>query len=640
MLTSLYNSIYGSSAQIQSRADSHVAHLEKHYFNKIFKNINAYIHELDVAALNSLRAFLERHKVDKNHEAIKNIDETISKVKSSAEPILNSQNSTGSLHKIINKSVHPPLPKAEKPALIKQDDTTYCDNGSLPLEDFKKFLEEKGGKLTRLVVTRDGNDFDDTYFSLIADKCPQLQEFCLGNGGNYVWKKLTDKGLEPIGLLKNLTVLEFNFYDTMTNLTSAPLEKILGQPHLQKNLQKFQFPERLASDTCLAALQNYQSLKRLKMPCYYCTEKAIASFFNSASISKSLENLELKTQITDSILTALGKCNALKTLMIYSIDSKECKTQTVTLGQCLSQKLQLEELVLKNITVDDKVAAPLANLKELRKIDFDDTFNLTWEGMENLCKDKVHLKELHLRKVMSYISEKCGLFTLKSLTSLRLDFTQKPDGWWNEYGQLTDKALQKLANVYGDQLEELSLNGINPVWGPCSTYFNPIGSFKALKKLIVCNCPEFNDQSLKTITANTLSGSLEHLELIGVPISDASISSFANLQKLSKLLIVNCFGLTEEGRKALVHCETLKNQLVALGLGNFEITKEMAIEIVKEYKFLERLSLTNSEPMPPYENELEKLAEERTPKVIIGFEEGKFFAQDIHLNFIDPFYSN
>lgn len=134
--------------------------------------------------------------------------------------------------------------------------------------------------------------------------------------------------------------------------------------------------------------------------------------------------------------------------------------------------------------------------------------------------------------------------------------------------------------------------------------------------------------------------SLEHLEMMGAAITNESVGLLEQFQKLSKLLIANCFGITEKGRQALTHSQALKDRLVAFGLGLFALSKDMAVEIIKDFKVLKNLSLYSSEPIPKMEDELEKLASQRSPEVDITFRWGSlddvFF--DIHINFGYPFW--
>ena len=565
----------------------------------LFRQINRYLHELDEDALRTLCSILTKYKVDKEHAIMKKIESTIIKVQSSAHPTLKTSRNT--LQKIF---ISPLTNKMSTPHV--EDDTSFIDDGSLSLDEFKKLLEQKGDKLTKLTVQRE--EFNEEYFTFMVDECPHLQELQLGaDGFNRKEKGLNDKSLEPIAKLQELTALKIKFtYEEYFSISQ--ITHLFEQPNLQKNLQQLELPEKLQPNSgYLAAIEKFQNLKSLILPRY--DEATLVALFNAPSLIKTVESLKYSGGITDSIGMALGKLQNLKSLHIHC--SKWNVQSPSSLAQGLASLIQLEKLIFRSIPVRDDIAASLENCMNLKKVSIDD-FDIGDPALTAMLKNKNKLETLDLRG-LSFITDKySALYELKALTSLRLQFKTHDSGFIIEDGGLNEAGLRKLAETYRDQLEELSLSGNTQEW-QSDTYIDAFANFTKLKKLSIVDCPLVNDHSIQLLSSSPLQNTLKHLELKALSLSDTSIEYIAQFKKLTQLLIANCYGLTEKGRLSLIQNPQFQNQLVALGLGSFSLSKEMAFDIIKNYKVLTDLSMYNSEPWPDVRDEMLDMAKQKVP---------------------------
>lgn len=592
----------------------------------VFQQIYRHFHELDTDALRTLSSILAKHKVEQDHEVMKRIE---AKVQSSTQLTL--KTSKNILQKIL---VSPPESKISAPHL--DDATSFIDDGLLPLDEIKKLLAQRGDKLTKLTVSR--WEFDEKYFPFLVYKCPRLQELHLGVG-DYYWipiKGLNDKSLQPLAQLKDLKSLRIKFSGESYSVTQ--LTNLLAQPSLQQNLQKLELPQGIEpDDQYIACIQKYSNLKNLILPCY--KESTILALINAPSLIKTVESLKYSGHLNDSICVDLGKFKNLTSLHIHCLKWNVGSSSSLAKG--LSALTHLENLTFRKIPVRDDIAASLENCMHLTKVSIDNID--AHPGLAALLKNKNKLKILDLRGLNFLTDQFNALYELKALTSLRLQFKKNDSGFCKEDGGLNPPGLQKLAEVYKDQLEEFSLSNNKMEW-QSDTYIDAFANCTKLKKLILSDCPLVNDHSILKLSLGPLQNTLKHLELRKLSVSDISIEYLARFKKLTKLLISNCYGLTEKGRQSLVQNSYLQNQLRALALGSFALSKEMAFHIIQNFRELTDFSMYNSAPEygndSSFTREMLKLAKQKNPQMRLyvgNMQYRQVDYDDFHINFGFPF---
>ncbi len=355
--------------------------------------------------------------------------------------------------------------------------------------------------------------------------------------------ELTDKSLRELAVIRNLRILDINFYDSK-QLDGTGFTALAGLTHLEElSLQSCDL-----SDEGLAAISGIQSLRTLSLN--WCGERITSAGLAQLNQLQSLKSLtlELGPETTDAVLEAFTALPDLRQLHL-TLSLRGNRSPGL---KHLATFPRLDELEISAPLIDDTEISDLPSLPRLRKLkvffncsnsgdramhhfatfpgvselELDNLAPLSAAGVSDLVARFPHLTSLrlsaHRQGVISTQDAIGPLTSLPDLRSLSVDFApgaadtnvcariaELPlleDLHIRFAPDAADIDLSHLAQCR--RVRRLSISGTNAV---SDTGLAALGKLTTLRKLTLWLCASFSDAGLKHLAGLK---NLEELRII------------------------------------------------------------------------------------------------------------------------------
>lgn len=385
----------------------------------------------------------------------------------------------------------------------------FCQ-GELSSEAFIPYVQKYGAGIVSIEV----NEASDDLFECIASNCPNLSTFIF-NASLSPCLDLTDKGLESLSRLENLSVLVFSAYH-LFNVSEKGLETLFSSSHFSSNLVSLTMINAAFNDACYSFLSRYKQLETLTIK----TETLYYKTLSSSPLCNRLIHFSLtvsdrtKDFATDDFLNALPL--NLKSLVLGGSFKSVSASGFLTAMKRLSK---LEHLSIIGAAIE---AHLLKGMKPaLKSLHLDDASLLSLENLNDYFKAATELQELFIKNVQTS----------------RLAFPSN---------------LQKL-HLHAPKFEDLSCLPITlkellleAVEVSSSDFENYFSGAAGLESLSIVNCLSFNRESLESVLKSS-ADKLTKLVLIGTSVDDIGIVELADFSRLTTLMLADLKAVTKMG---------------------------------------------------------------------------------------------
>jgi len=409
-----------------------------------------------------------------------------------------------------------------------------------------------------------------------------LRELHLRNCG------ITSAIANDLGKLKELKSIAFSKLPSIN-------DEVLANVALLPNLEDLSIHQGNITDTGVALLANCRSLSFLKMDSVAVTDAAMKSLIklpklvglNVYAPEPEFRDHGPHTKITDAGLEHIGKCTQLQSLNIHgatvSADGlrglfQRCprirylalSESAVKVGglEAATALSFLETVRITGMDLDDKIAAQLSRLRNLREII--GIFHIGNEGVEQLS-NLTHLKSLWFS---GNADDRCmsALAKLRALKELAIENTQ-----------ITDGGLSLLRGL--SLLESVTINGSSFT----SRCLETASTWPKLKSLSLRHLEPRSDGKSEWNDIHKLSPTVSSLRFELCPtINDDHIKSICTLPNLESLELQanDLRGITDQGARHLARASRLKS----LSIYDSSIS-DNGLESLRSLSSLEQLEL-------------------------------------------------
>jgi hypothetical protein len=406
---------------------------------------------------------------------------------------------------------------------------------------------------------------------------------------------LTDAGLISLAQLGNLKSLTLNCWNAVY-LTQDGIDKLLKSLQGKQGLEELTLIHPYLSDAALSVLGQCKTIKSLtlkggamlsisgleKLIQSSCLKATLAHFHVVAKYDRKL------IAISDALLGSLSSCSQLKSLSLEG-DWQVTEPQVL---KFLEASKKLSRIVLRGLPITDAIAEKIGKYDQLNSLSLSDCSKLTLDGYLNLLMNKDFLAHLELGNAIELANigrlDKVPFLVLSKLPTLS---SLTLSGCTNV--RSVDFSVFCNSEEMIKNLKKLSITGFTKV---DSNSLGEISLLVNLNTLHIDNCPWFNSDALESFTKSNISYNLEELYLNKVAITDYCITRLNKFTNLKKLMLGNCYALTEgrifEGREALFDLE-IKTQLIGLALDHYLFADKHA-ELFANFTALQVLWVFNN----------------------------------------------
>lgn len=530
--------------------------------------------------LKNMKAVLIRAEVSEDHPTLKKI-----------EAVLAKQQADIHRKKTIEHTKHGTGLRDE----YRKSEDILIENGkireNLSLEQLKSLIPDRGPEITELDVY----DVDDELLGLLIKHCPQITALRIRELNPYIMEGFTDLGLVLIAQLGNIKTLTLDCWNAIY-LSHEGFEKLLKSLQGRDVVEEAALIHPYVSDAALSFLGQCKKLKALTLKGGgMLSANGLEKLIQSPLLRASLEKLHLAANydrkqlfLSDGLLGALSAYSKLKDLSLEG-DWQVTDPKVLPFLEALKK---LSRVALQGLPISDAMAEKFGKYDQLTSLSLSDCSKVSLEGYLKMLQHKSLLSHLELGKAVVLHNNE-GLYQnpfdvisqLPNLTSLSLSGCKRMGN--ADFAQFCNSWLMR------KNLTQLYLSGFKAVE---SAALGQIGLLESLTTLHIDNCPWFNADAFETLIKGDVSQNLEELHLNKVAITDKSIARLDKLKKLKKLLLGNCYALTEgryfEGREALFDLE-IKKQLTGLALDNYLFSDKTA-ELIANFTALQVLWVSNN----------------------------------------------